>query len=118
MANRCENDLWVAGDSKDIKKLLEHIKGNCEEAEILFDFNKLIPYPQKFRDVDKAAAKEQDESKRPPDGFNSGGYQWCIENWGTMWNPYWVEMGEISENGENSSVTIKFATAWSPPNPI
>lgn len=44
-------------------------------------------------------------------GFNDGGYEWCLENWGTKW----------SENDFEIERTVdyhflSFDTAWSPPN--
>ena len=44
-------------------------------------------------------------------------YDWCIFNWGTKWNAYDVTEWSINEghwNGDNSSATIYYETAWSP----
>jgi len=44
-------------------------------------------------------------------------YDWCVFNWGTKWNAYDVTEWSINEghwNGENSSATIYYETAWSP----
>jgi hypothetical protein len=44
-------------------------------------------------------------------------YDWSIFNWGTKWNAYDVTEWSINEghwNGENSSATIYYETAWSP----
>jgi hypothetical protein len=45
------------------------------------------------------------------DGFNSGGYEWCIDNWGTKWNAtdaVWVGLHD----------TLYFDTPWGPVFPI
>ena len=44
-------------------------------------------------------------------------YDWCVFNWGTKWNAYDVTEWSINEghwNGDNSSATIYYETAWSP----
>jgi hypothetical protein len=47
------------------------------------------------------------------DGYNSGGFLWCITNWGTKWGAYNVE-----RRGYNGRVMITFQTAWCPPNDV
>lgn len=93
-----------------------------------FDFDKLIPYPEMWATADKAfheaeqkfnaewkAAREakipftKNWSDLPPDGYNRGGYEWCVSNWGTKWNAY-----SISYDDES----ICFKTAWRTPIPI
>lgn len=140
MPNHCENDLYIRGRASEVANMLEAIKS--EETQ--FDFATLIPYPKQFEDMDKeyraispygfAAPHAQPaltdiDRKRleaaylkkwnqtgpyPKDGYNSGGYDWCIKNWGTKWNAYEIE---IFRN-KNGSAKIKFHTAWSPPVPI
>jgi hypothetical protein len=41
-------------------------------------------------------------------------YDWCIFHWGTKWNAYDVTEWSINEDGDNSSATIYYETAWSP----
>lgn len=41
-------------------------------------------------------------------------YDWCVFHWGTKWNAYDVTEWSINENGDNSSATIYYETAWSP----
>ena len=48
------------------------------------------------------------------DGFNSGGYEWCCENWGTKWNACHTELGYMQDD----EVMYHFDTAWSPANPV
>jgi hypothetical protein len=105
-----------------------------KNEESLFDFDHIIPYPDHFKRPD-ALAQEWVRNhpdwpttpglwkERPTDGFNQGGYEWCIENWGTKWNAVravHAENGERwDENGrEFLRVTISFDTAWSPPEPV
>jgi hypothetical protein len=48
------------------------------------------------------------------DGYNSGGYEWCCENWGTKWSACRVELQEQNER----CVHLAFDTAWTPPIPV
>jgi hypothetical protein len=109
LANLVENDLWIIGSKQKREAVLDFIgnKDAKDDAEKLFDFNKVSPYPQKFRDLD---LKYPLSSK---DGYNNGGYEWCIKNWGTGKNVFnvWV-------NKQTKSIFLTFDTAWHPPIPI
>jgi hypothetical protein len=106
MPNHVENDLLIQGSIEDVKKVLEHIKTN----DSLFDFNTLIPYPSEFANADEL---------KWGSGFSSGGYEWCIENWGTKWNAYEVNISNLPPSKRiQAKVLISFCTAWAPPRPI
>jgi hypothetical protein len=115
MPNWCENDLTVFGPDPEMP-LLHMQSENCH-----FDFNRVIPYPKKYQDLDDAAQKWEEETKgqpweeRPKDGYNQGGYDWCIENWGTKWNALPMEPYMTFPDG---AAIISFSTAWSPPIPV
>ena len=108
------------GPKKELDKFREFARGEEE-----LDFNKFVPYPDEFDKIDRENAKftegMTDEQKRVllrlhgrmKDGFNSGGYEWCINNWGTKWSAYDVKVDE-----NEGSVTYLFCTAWSPPTPV
>lgn len=120
MPNHCHNDLWISGPSEDVAKLLAHIGADKEEPE--FDFNTLIPYPERFAQMDS----EAEEAIKSPeaweaykakwgtdrDGYNSGGYEWCHDAWGTKWNAYDVARRDYC------GICLTFQTAWSPPQPV
>lgn len=44
------------------------------------------------------------------EGFNNGGYEWCVDNWGTKW-PEKI----LSSWLQNENWKIQFETAWAPP---
>lgn len=123
MPNWCENDLTVSGKTEEIRKFQELVKSNTE----FLDANKIIPYPDKYRELDKIAEQWEKDNKnnkniksseRPKDGFNLGGYEWCVENWGTKWGFCKVSTPEeITYDGE-TELTYHFETAWSPPKPL
>lgn len=118
MPNWCECDLTVCGQMARVQEFLEFAKG----GDSGFDFNRFIPYPEWFRLQDEAAQAWKRDPHRigqaPRNGFNSGGYDWYVENWGTKWNAYHVEIGEPSTWDNEASVDICFTTAWSPPLPV
>lgn len=79
-----------------------------------FDFNVLIPYPEHFKVLDDRVTALEKEvgfaaAMSVKDGYNSGGYEWCIANWGTKWNAYDIGFGYDE---------AYFQTAWRTPLPI
>jgi len=111
MPNHCENDLTITGDNRQLRAFLDH---GC-------DFNTAIPYPEKYRLADEASSKWEEEhpndwKNRPKDGFNQGGYEWCIANWGTKWNAY--SGGDKPMKVTEKMIKYSFSTAWSPPTPV
>lgn len=62
----------------------------------------------------EARAKYYEEHDYPRDGYNRGGYEWCIEHWGTKWgicNPKLVSK-------RTRQLKYTFDCAWSPCCPI
>lgn len=121
MPNHCDNDLRINGSKEDIAAFFKAVGTKDKDGLIVIDANKIIPYPQKYTDLDNAAREWEEKNKgknnwsqRPKDGYNQGGYEWCIENWGTKWGMY--DFSEV--NFGKTFATVSFSTAWSPPNPI
>lgn len=114
MPNWNENELTITGS--DVYKVLETIRSESidDQDKRILDFNRIIPYPQIYRELDKRAEEyreklhaiagddpqrqqklealgaEYDVEPGAPwikDGFNSGGYEWCCSMWGTKWQP-------------------------------
>ena len=108
MPNWCDCDLYVEGNKWDI----EHFKDFAREGVKPLSEECFIPYPKKFRDMDEEA--RLDNSLK--DGFNSGGYEWCKENWGTKWGI--CEPTEPVVYPKKNKLFYAFQTAWSPPIPI
>lgn len=44
------------------------------------------------------------------DGYNSGGYGWCVATWGTKWGAY-----DVARRDYDGKVIVSFQSAWSPP---
>ena len=114
MPNWTENELTLSGP--DVNKVLEAMRSEAidDQDKRIFDFNRIIPYPQIYRDLDKRAEEyrekfaniENDDPERQQklevlgaeygvepgtpwlkDGYNSGGYEWCCDHWMTKWQP-------------------------------
>lgn len=116
MPNHCHNDLWISGATEDVDALLTLMGADLPEPK--FDFNAVLPYPKAYNDRDDEFAAlghkgvAEKYGPRAQDGYNSGGYEWCVENWGTKWNAYRVARRDYM------GVCITFQTAWSPPRPV
>ena len=112
MPNYCQNILIVNGSQELIEGLMRHITGD----EGNFDFNTIIPYPEHFRKMDEACREADRSGTRNhniKDGYNSGGYEWCKEKWGTKWNAGTAEVFK-----SHAGTMFVFKTAWSPPIPV
>jgi hypothetical protein len=116
MPNHCENDLSIEGAPEDVAAFMQAVKGDDGEP---FDCDKIIPYPEPFRSMDaKRVQWRKDNPDKGPwypekDGFNSGGYEWCRDNWGTKWGAY-----EGVAYMRGNTQMISFQSAWSPPIPV
>jgi hypothetical protein len=120
MPNWCDNDLRITGK----KELLEAFSEAAASRDTHLDFNNFVPYPERYREQDKAANEAREKADKGEidreaawavkDGFNSGGYEWCCSNWGTKWNAKDVSVSDFVER----SMLYTFSTAWSPPIPV
>lgn len=115
MPNYCRNILTIRDSADGLDKILGFIK--AEDRPLSFD--RIIPYPQRYKDADNIREKwdntpsnERNSNIPPADGYNRGGHEWCVNNWGTKWdaiNPVVIDMlGKYR-------VIITFETAWAPP---
>jgi len=130
MPNWCYNFVEIEGNNKDIKKLKKFVCGNNP-----FDFNKIIPYPKKFKEIDESHNRyyylkqkknltteekkelivmELEDIGNQNDGYNSGGYNWCVKSWGTKWNSCETKI----EEEDDGYLSYRFDTAWNPPFPV
>lgn len=126
MPNHCETDFFITGNPYLIDEVLDLY---FDKTNYTLDCDKVIPYPQVYKDMDAIAQKWEDEQKasggkldwstRPKDGFNLGGYEWCCNNWGTKWGTYDGKPFAF-RNLVNNRRTVKtsFSSAWSPPTPV
>lgn len=124
MPNHCETDVYIRGAKDDVSAFAKWL----EEIEGMEICRALIPYPEPYKTMDEEArvfrgnpnTAERDAARaayeakygHTKDGYNSGGYDWCCENWGTKWGVY--EVGFTPETRRGA--LLSFQSAWSPPS--
>jgi hypothetical protein len=135
--NHVESDLHVHGDPEALKAFMEFAQGpgGSEKEPVnteLLSAHKFIPYPEEY-DTDRMECTQcAHQFPRDPggdsfpncpecgdsakDGYNRGGYDWCIEHWGTKWGLYGVFLEDGSPDDEFLEYT--FQSAWAPPLPV
>jgi len=151
MPNWCDCELAIEGSEEELKKFKKFAKSKKE----LLDIQKFIPYPKKFKEKDEFMSKLslmksklndlKDEKKikrlqnkinkleiinglsNGEDGYNNGGYDWCVQNWGTKWGICSSKIilercGYCEKHGlyfnRCNELIYGFETAWNPPLPI
>lgn len=104
MPNYCASKLTIRGAQEDLDEFAEFAKGpgpawDGKPGGITreLDLNKFIPVPAELL-----------VGKDGRDAYNSGGYDWCIANWGTKWGCV-----EISVKAGKKVLVYDFLTAWS-----
>lgn len=120
MPNWCEQDLYVTCDEEDkeeLKLFYERFKEKLETEEI-------IPYADKTALREKWNTLNEEEKKRWSMGendeeeafnqywFNSGGIEWCRDNWGTKWGV--CNWALVEEHLKYNELQFGFNSAWSP----
>lgn len=103
MPNWCFNAIEIHGPSEDRDRFHRFLQTEMEDrkyvdsenAPDLSPLSAFVPMPDYY----KTQA-----------GFNDGGYDWCVKNWGTKW----PECGFVVESNVEYDL-ITFDTAWSPP---
>lgn len=114
--------LSLEGSKDDIKRFREKFE---EDGKL--EANNVIPYPRELEILDKKGNGEKltDYEEREltliglegkydtnKDGYNQGGYNWCVDKWGTKWGFCDCSVSEESEG----YLVYEFSTAWSPIN--
>lgn len=120
MPNHVDMDFWVKGNVEELNKFAEFAKENYNGQELLLSANKFIPYPKQYRELDELAQKERSAGTGNwiTDGFNSGGYEWCCNNWGTKWGIYDAAIVKQKLSGKVGYIKYNCFSAWSPPIPV
>lgn len=116
MPNWCGNTLYGRGKKEELERFKKKFQGpgvvwpdgikygymseeeyeqyKKEQEQPKFRFNALVPVPAEI--IEK--------------GFNEGGYEWCVENWGVKWDAK-IELTEEYDD----ELIFEFDTAWAPP---
>lgn len=123
MPNWCSNDLFISGNAGLIKDAVaKYFDGDGAP-----DYNKIAPYPEEFRELDRkrdiliANLNMMTNGEReawikaygwPKDGYNQGGYEWCVKNWGSKWLPTNINGPKFNKKG---GYKVSFDSPWTPP---
>lgn len=130
MPNWCDCELTIQGPREQVdaavtrmeKKDLNDFDDEAFEDDGVFDFNRLIPYPERFKGPGSPALRREwkrRHGREGYDGYNMGGYEWCCANWGTKWPASDVERTDQPSRAKGQrKVHYAFQTAWSPPLPV
>lgn len=131
MPNWCFNTITItAKTAKEIKAIVEFLKGDKAEDGSPFDFSKILPQPaelvnRQFGGEDIQSSPEHvalvAELERKYGA--SSLYDWNCNNWDTKWNACEATLDEVVTKKDKTSkekwkgyyVQYKFETAWSPP---
>ena len=135
MPNWTENELTISGP--DVQKVLNAIRSEgCEDEDArLLDFDRILPYPKQYKELDERAHEYQqklsaigcEDPERQAklnalaaeygvepgapwlkNGFNSGGYEWTCDHWGTKWNAARVSL--TTRNDDSREYVLQSAT--------
>lgn len=117
MPNHVDCQLRIHGKLSKIQDFFLAVNGGSDKP---IDVNLITPYPKKYEKLDQKAkvhnakVHKTGKGKFIKDGYNSGGYDWCLANWGTKWGMYDFSPVQMFQK----SACINFFTAWSPPIPL
>ena len=117
MPNHCHNRVTFYSDDK--PELIQKLYKIFKSEEV---FTQFIPEPDWAvtpNDKGELSAKDPKEPMFPPkfpDGtVDDRWYDWRIQNWGTKWDCYEVD---IDDSELEYGFEVTFDTAWSPPEEI
>lgn len=112
MPNWVNNDITIKGNPRTIQRFVKALRTTDKDGEVNeFDFNAVLPCPEKLKDNDWQNNKEVSEANVKEYGY-SGWYDWNVANWGTKWNS--VEARGSNSLTEKHTYEYTFDTAWSP----
>lgn len=95
MPNWTFNIVKLEGSKEDIQSIKDLILSVDEDGTKFFDFNKVIPMPEEYKEGDKW-------------------YDWRVENWGTKWNSDETQIIRDTP----TELELSFNTAWSHPDKV
>ena len=117
MPNHCHNRVRFYSDDK--PELIQKLHKIFKSEEV---FTQFVPEPDWATTPNEAgelSAKDPNEPMFPPkfpDGtVDDRWYNWRLQNWGTKWDCYEVD---IDDSELEYGFEVTFDTAWSPPEEI
>ena len=136
MPNHVECHLKVSGDPTILREFVEFARGpggtsvDDKQKDEPLSAHKFIPVPDEFwhneylcqdcghklRNPADLFPKCPECGGRMQDAYNRGGYEWCVQHWGTKWGLYDIQVTDAEPDA--GYLTYCFQTAWSPPEPV
>ena len=117
MPNHCHNRVRFYSDDK--PELIQKLHKIFKSEEV---FTQFVPEPDWATTPNEAgelSAKDPSEPMFPPkfpDGtVDDRWYNWRLQNWGTKWDCYEVD---IDDSELEYGFEVTFDTAWSPPEEL
>ena len=127
----CENSTKIEGKKEMVLDCLRAIGNGDTDSEMCFDFDKILPMPEEFKEIEqgnriidgeqvkywkkvdgKEIAISKSEINRLKKKYGSfGWYDWSINNWGTKWGPS-ETFARTYNLDENYGVHIDYDTPW------
>lgn len=107
MPNWCENILQIRGPKEKIENIYKACVNNFVKEFPTGLLQSLRPMPKEI----EVKAINMDENFFKEENW----YNWRIDNWGTKWEATITEHPDIIENENETTIKIKFETAWGPP---
>jgi len=98
MPNWCYNEMTIDGFTVHLKNLVDRAAANDpdDEQSLLRAF---IPMPKEYLSIE---------------GYDSNGYNWAHDNWGTKWAESRIKM-EGNRFGNTGQIVMSFDSPWCPP---
>ncbi len=110
MTVHIKQHLIARGNSGEVRKVMDHIKGMPMTKNALFDLNRIVPMPpavkvtaelfnldiiigryeQKEMDAYQQQVANAEAECRAQTGF-AGWYDWSVAHWGCKGNAYWIK---------------------------
>jgi len=131
MPNWVFSKLTVKGTSERLKEFREYSKAKDDGSDFVLSANKYVPVPEQLlngkcndcgysgKDIIECHQPcPKCNSKNTVDWFNNGGYEWCIEHWGTKWGFVNPQLIDDDCDNECDEIQYEFETAWSPILPV
>jgi len=106
MADMVDNVVKVSGSDGQLDKFVE-LMGNA------FDFNRIVPMPEKLRNNDYRRLSEEESARFKEEYGYDDWYYWALHNWGVIDTPI-----EVVVERNDGSVMYKFRTRSGEPYAI
>jgi hypothetical protein len=94
MPNWCSNHMTIIGPEAEVRSILSAIRPELDDEDS--GLRKFMPQPK-------------DEN-----GELVGGTSWQYDNWGTKWGDCDTDITYEDYDGDNSSASLVYSTAWGP----